>query len=268
MTDHAQFSGTKLILPKGAPHRTPLAVYAQAAGSFLLGIGLIVVAFRVLASQLNHTSSAMWLGLGIYLIISLLALMRLSTYPHRRFGAANLVTSVRGALTAMVGGMMFAFEGHQYWPDPHLDWTIIGIAAISFLLDGVDGYLARRSGTSSRFGARFDMEIDALMILFLAAGAALLGKAGAWVLLIGLLRYFFLAAQLTSTRLTGDLPESMRRKAICVTQGVALCVALAPVVPPIAASSILLLALLALLHSFFVDTAYLWNMSRDTSHAR
>ena len=35
-------------------------------------------------------------------------------------------------------------------------------------LDGVDGWLARRSGIASAFGARFDMEIDALLILVLA----------------------------------------------------------------------------------------------------
>ena len=36
------------------------------------------------------------------------------------------------------------------------------------LLDGVDGRLARKYGASSRFGARFDMEVDAVLICVLA----------------------------------------------------------------------------------------------------
>ena len=48
-----------------------------------------------------------------------------------------------------------------------------------------DGPAARRSGIASRFGARFDMETDALMILVLAVLAWRWDRAGAWVLLPG-----------------------------------------------------------------------------------
>ena len=46
----------------------------------------------------------------------------------------------------------------------------------------------------SAFGARFDMEVDALLILVLSAGVWWFDKAGAWVWLSGLLRYAFIAA--------------------------------------------------------------------------
>ena len=62
------------------------------------------------------------------------------------------------------------------------------------LLDGVDGWLARRDQTASRFGARFDMEIDALLILALSVLAWRHDKAGEWVVISGLLRYVFVAA--------------------------------------------------------------------------
>ena len=47
---------------------------------------------------------------------------------------------------------------------------------------------------ASAFGARFDMETDALLIQVLAILAWQYGKAGPWVLVSGLLRYLFVAA--------------------------------------------------------------------------
>ena len=92
------------------------------------------------------------------------------------------------------------------------------LACAATALDGVDGWLARRSGMSSAFGARFDMEVDALLILALSVLAWHHGKAGAWVLLSGLLRYVFLAAGWTWPRMQRPLPASRRRQAVCVIQ--------------------------------------------------
>src|SRR5437867_3690361 len=66
--------------------------------------------------------------------------------------------------------------------------------AIVTLLDGVDGWLARRTHMASTFGERFDMETDALLILVLSVLAWQYDKAGAWLVLAGLLRYLFVAA--------------------------------------------------------------------------
>ena len=56
-----------------------------------------------------------------------------------------------------------------------------GLAAT--VLDGLDGWLARRAGMASAFGARFDVEVDALLIQALAILTWRYGKAGPWVLL-------------------------------------------------------------------------------------
>jgi phosphatidylglycerophosphate synthase len=39
-------------------------------------------------------------------------------------------------------------------------WVVIGLLGLSLLLDGLDGYLARRHGHSSHFGALLDLAID------------------------------------------------------------------------------------------------------------
>ena len=66
---------------------------------------------------------------------------------------------------------------------------------------------------SSAFGARFDMEVDALLILALSVLAWHHGEAGAWVLLSGLIRYGFLAAGWTWSWMQRALPPSRRRQA-------------------------------------------------------
>src|ERR1700722_14469309 len=68
------------------------------------------------------------------------------------------------------------------------------IATVALVLDGVDGWLARRCGEASEFGARFDMETDALLILGIATLAWHFDKAGPWILAAGWMRYMFVAA--------------------------------------------------------------------------
>ena len=261
MADHAALVTLDQSRRASEQDGAPSAVYAQAVATILLGVTVIVAAFRMPSPRLDPASSGLGLALVMYAVIAVLAISKLPTYPHRRFGSANVVTTLRAAATAAIGGMILGSETFQDASMAQLHWAVAGGAAIALSLDGLDGYLARRSGTASRFGARFDMEIDALLILLLATGVALLDKAGAWVLLLGLMRYGFMAAQAASPRLSGDLPESMRRKTVCVMQGVALCVALTPATPPTLASGVLVLALLSLLYSFATDIAYLWKSS-------
>ncbi len=203
----------------------------------------------------------------IYAAISAIALGNLRTHGHARFGAANIVTTIRAALTAIMGGLVLASPQFGTGFDEGALWLLGFMIAFALALDGVDGFLARQSGTASRFGARFDMEVDALLILFLSIAAVLLGKAGFWVLLIGLMRYAYLGAQAVFPALKGDLPHSMRRKAICVVQGVALCLMLFPIVTSPASTLLAAAALALLTYSFAVDVIFLVNASRHHAAA-
>ena len=64
---------------------------------------------------------------------------------------------------------------------------MITLAGVALVLDAVDGNVARRTATASAFGARFDMEVDAFIILTLSVFVA--PAYGAWVLTIGAMRY-------------------------------------------------------------------------------
>ena len=127
------------------------------------------------------------------------------------------------------------------------------------MLDGVDGWLARRTRMASDFGARFDMEIDALLILVLAILVWRFDKAGPWVIVSGLLRYLFVAAGAYWPWLQRPLAPSRRRQTICVVQILALMVVMVPAVTPPVSTVLAAVALGALSYSFLVDTVWLWR---------
>lgn len=250
MADNVGWAGSrqpKLIRP-------PL-VYREACASMLAFAILMVLALDILVSMLALPAATTVIALLIHALMSSLALAKLGKYPHRHFGLANMTTAFRAALTAATGGIVLAAATLP--AAPVVLWTIAAAAAISLALDGLDGMLARRNGTVSRYGARFDMEVDALLILLLAMAVYLFETAGAWVLLIGLMRYAFLAAQAGLKSMRGELPESIRRKVICVVQGAALCLALVPLIHPALQNVLLAAALISLVYSFTADIAHL-----------
>lgn len=112
---------------------------------------------------------------------------------------------------------------------------------------------------SSAYGARFDMECDALLILVLSVLVLQFGKAGAWVLAAGLMRYAFVAAGWVWPRMRATLPASMRRKWVAALQTTALVIAVAPWMPASVAQGICAVALAALTGSFIIDIAWLWR---------
>ncbi len=193
----------------------------------------------------------------------LLVCMVLHTSPavfHRDGpGLANRVTFLRAALVMPVAAMAL-LPAHL---DAGVTYWLLGLAAIALALDGLDGAVARCTGRITAFGARFDMELDALLILILALLVWQTGQAGFWVLLVGLMRYLFVAAGWLWTWLQRELPPSRRRQTVCVVQSVALLVALAPVVSPGLASAIALAALLLLTYSFTVDMLWLYRQDRN-----
>ena len=224
--------------------------------SNLAGLFAATAAFAVfLASQTplgwHFTVSALSCLAAIFSLV----LSSLADHPHPRFGAANLVTAFRACLVSLIAAAFLFFE--DLVPYDWALWSLIAVILFALALDGIDGYLARRSGLESRLGARFDMEVDALLILILSLAALLLGKAGVWVLLIGLMRYAFVAAGWLLPKLNGELFPSFRRKLVCVLQIGSLCLILMPFVTPTYSTAVAALALVALVYSFAVDVLYL-----------
>ena len=212
-------------------------------------------------------SSLVSIGLGApraFLVTAVLAYVAMATvlawhWPHgnRSLGAANRITLARGVLVCQLAAALVA----PSWLVSHAHW-LVGVAALALACDGLDGWVARRTGTESAFGARFDMELDALLILVLSLCVLVTGKAGGWVLAIGGMRYALVAAMRPWPWLGAPLPESQRRKAVCVWQVASLLCALSPWVPGALAQVLLALSLALLAWSFAVDVSWLRRVSR------
>lgn len=189
---------------------------------------------------------------GCFLVVAaLVVVFRPRWHPFARFGPANHVTTARAALVALIAGLL----GEP--PSAAIAWAIVLTSLAAEVLDGIDGWLARRTGLASGFGARFDMEVDAWLILVLSMLVWQHERAGAWIVLAGLLRYLFVAAGWFVPWMQRPLPSSVRRQAICVVQIAGLIIAMVPWVPQAAAHLIAAASLAALVCSFAVDTIWL-----------
>jgi phosphatidylglycerophosphate synthase len=169
------------------------------------------------------------------------------------FSPADWVTGVRAVLVAVLAAML----ARRQLPGALL---CVAVAVVATALDGLDGWVARRTGTASAFGARFDMETDALLILVLAVLVWRYDKAGAWVIAAGLMRYAFVAAAAVWPWLRRPLEPSRRRQTTCVVQIAGLLMALLPSIERPLSAVLSAAALAVLAWSFLVDVLWLWRL--------
>jgi phosphatidylglycerophosphate synthase len=232
---------------------TQVATGVAIALAITATLAIAFVHTRIAAGDLSVVARALaYATIGA----SVLAWLAVKHDAAPMFGAANAVTLARGVLALD----LLALIGSP--PSAMLHWSIVTLALLALVLDGVDGRVARRRGETSAFGARFDMETDALLIMVLAALAWTQGKAGPWILLAGALRYLFVAASLALPWLAAPLPPSRRRQAACVAQIASLILCLAPFMAPPVSAAIGLAGLVTLLGSFAADVAWLARRAR------
>jgi len=170
-------------------------------------------------------------------------------------GPADRVTLVRAGLTvavAVAAVVALLQPAHDVGP-----WLVVPVATVALLLDRVDGEVARRTGTASAAGARFDMETDAALLAALSLYTA--PEVGWWVLAIGAARYAFWLAQGLVPRLRHAAPPRPWCKVVAALQGFALVVAAAPVLPHWLDVLVLVAALALLVESFVHEGRDRWR---------
>ena len=188
------------------------------------------------------------------IVVILLALALRPSWP-KSMGLANRITLAR---TVLIGGIT-ALVADSFFHDVPMV-VLVGMAVVALVLDGVDGIVARRTSTVSPLGARFDMEADAFLILVLSVFVA--ESLGGWVLVIGAMRYLFVAAGRLLPWLRAPLPPNQPRKVVAATQGVVLTAVGSGIVP--FAAVFVGLALALLVWSFGRDIAWLWRTRHTT----
>lgn len=238
--------------PAGGTAAAPTALGPlQHPAAAAAGAGILVAAASLSLFQATAPAIVAVALFGIIALVSLAAFAQMR--PRPPFGAANAITLGRAGMVAVVAG--YAAE-----PPPGEDeawWIAAGLAGTALLLDGADGWAARRRGLATAFGARFDMEVDALAALLLSLVIWRADRTGAWIVLIGALRYLFVLAGWAHAAMRRPLPPSRRRRAICALQGALLVLCLLPGLPAWGAPALGALALAATGASFLIDTAWL-----------
>ena len=179
----------------------------------------------------------------------------------RTLGPANTVTLGRAILVGGVTALVVTSFTHPV----HIV-ALAGLVGVALALDGVDGQVARRTGSTSALGARFDMEIDAFLILVLSVYAG--DRFGWWTAALGAYRYLFVAASWALPWLSAALPPKFSRKVVAAVQGVVLAVVTPNVLPHPVALVALMLALASLTWSFGRDIAWLHRAARVREEAR
>jgi uncharacterized membrane protein YbhN (UPF0104 family)/phosphatidylglycerophosphate synthase len=197
-------------------------------------------------SMLVATAFVLWLAyppllafVAALCFFLLIAQARGAWTPTGNFGLPNLVTTLRLVVTM---GMLLGFEREP-------GWVLAAVALFNLLLDA----LARRSALSSEFGARYDIEADALLVMTLAVLLCQRGLAGPWVILAGAWRYLYVLAPLVFPTPLGEARRSRHGRFAYVVM--VTCFMLALALPRGSAAPLSLLGTLVVsltfLHSFW-----------------
>ena len=184
------------------------------AGS-VTGLAAVLALLTALAGTVGLGAAGWVAGAGCGLAGAVLLVRSSARHGVARLGPADRVTLTRAVLVSGVAALTA-----DSFARPVSVPALVTLAALALALDRVDGWVARRTSTSSEFGARFDLEVDALLILVLSTYVA--RSLGAWVLLIGLARYGFVVAGWRLAWLREPAPARYWCKVVAATQGVVL----------------------------------------------
>ncbi|HEY0364811.1 MAG TPA: CDP-alcohol phosphatidyltransferase family protein, partial [Solirubrobacteraceae bacterium] len=216
------------------------------------GLVAQLLLLAVLAGTAGLGTAGWVVGLACAVIMAAVLARGLARRRGERLGPASWLTLARATLAVAVA----ALAADSFAHDTPVA-LLVTLAAVALVLDGADGWVARRTGTATGLGARFDGEVDAFLILALSVYVA--PALGAWVLAIGAARYLFGAGELLLPWMRSPLPSRRWRRIVAATQGIVLTVAAAEVLPQGLTQALLLAALAALAVSVGECVWWLWR---------
>jgi phosphatidylglycerophosphate synthase len=217
-------------------------------------IGLIaqVLLLAVLAASVGLGAAGWVVGVACAVIMAAALARGLARRRGERLGPASWLTLARATLAVGVAALAADSLAHD---TPVA--LLAALATVALALDAADGWTARRTGTATGLGARFDGEADAFLILALSVYVA--PALGAWVLAIGAARYLFGAGEWLLPWMRAPLPPRRWRRIVAAMQGIVLTVAAAEVLPRGLTQALLVAALAALAASVGECVWWLWR---------
>jgi len=213
----------------------------------LIGYLLVgVIPMLLLASLLvGFQPMALFLATIFYSLGSLLIILWFRKgFPNRNLGVGNLITLSRFVAVSALFSAIFVSVN---------PWIIVFIAIPALVLDGFDGFYARKTGGVTDFGARLDMEVDSALAIVLAVNIWAAGLASPLIILLALPRYLFIAFSNLLPWLNRPLPDRYSRKVVSVIQVASLIGLNAPIFP----------SWFVLTVAFTVAATLIWSFGKD-----
>jgi len=172
---------------------------------------------------MNVLGLAIAVGIGfhhIWLISVFLCFLYYIINMHRflkfsmSLGYANWVTIFR---LSIIFALAFSYS--------YLENSTLAIFfTIAIILDGVDGYLARKFNQCSKAGECLDMESDAFLVILISWIHYDFGTLPSWILIPGGLRYYFGLSFFWLRQAQKEFPPKRIRATIAVLFFIALVV--------------------------------------------
>jgi phosphatidylserine synthase len=214
--------------PRAGLHRSLERGLTWHAGALLLG-----------ACGAAAASRSAYLAIAAAVSFAALWRWRSAGDPGRRVDF-----SLPDALTASrLGVLLLALAAMPGLP---AEWVLAAFS-LNVVLDGLDGWVARRLGQTTTFGAVIDREVDALFVLVAYLYFHMSVGYGAWLLLPGLMPYL---NRLLVARLDVPVPVDHKERLARPLAGANFVLLLAAVALPGQAPVILLVSTAVVLSSF------------------
>ncbi len=200
----------------------------------------------------------------VFLIISTVIYKLCLYYNMHKFTRASHITLIRIILSIVMMSLASNsfFDTSVYGESYFLNIFIL-LAFIALILDGVDGFIARKYKESDSFGISFDQEADNLMLLILSLSVYLNKNIGIIIFLIPMYRYIFISSMYRFLWLKRELPKSFIRKFVCIFTSILLIMSHISYLDEYIMINIVFFALFIITFSFAKDIIWLYRKKNE-----
>ena len=153
-----------------------------------------------------------------FLCISYLIFKYFAKSNLEEFSLASTVTYMRLSVSiVLLTAAINSSTNSTIFDIFYTERLFIILAIISLLLDGLDGFIARKYNQVTKYGEVIDQEADNFLIFVMSISLYLNKEIGLYVFLIPAFRYIFIFFMTRYSWLNNTLPDSQLRKVVCVS---------------------------------------------------
>ena len=192
----------------------------------------------------------------LQIFVAYLVSIAMLKYNLKSINLANYITHLRLVITiTLLVLILFRSDVDNMYYSFH----IILFSFLVFIMDWLDGYVARKLKQITDFGFLFDQEVDNIFLFILVLSITLNNSELYFLWLIPLLRYIFLLMKSVFVWMRSELYDSMRRKSICAVTTFLLIVCNLEFLSFFLIELLSIISIFIILFSFMKDILWLYR---------